>query len=191
MDIADLLYTFKESRGNLSVPDMSDPFIKKLYSTYLSYLPEDQFSYPLKMNIDDRGSFTEILRTQDRGQMSVNITKPGITKGNHWHQMCIRDRLIHRNRRGTRQPPPLQRTRREPLRLLEDDVRMRESLLQKAWKSRSLQTLPDGGRPVSYTHLDVYKRQVRRAVRPSASPVSSRRPRSEPAPVRPPSCRCV
>ena len=85
LDIADLLYTFKESRGDLSVPDMSDPFIKKLYSTYLSYLPEDQFSYPLKMNIDDRGSFTEIFRTQDRGQMSVNITKPGITKGNHWH----------------------------------------------------------------------------------------------------------
>lgn len=84
-DIANLIYTFKESRKELSVPDMSDQFTKKLYSTYLSYLPEDEFSYPLKMNIDDRGSFTEILRTKDRGQTSVNITKPGITKGNHWH----------------------------------------------------------------------------------------------------------
>ena len=60
-------------------------FSKKLYSTYLSYLPTDKFSYPLKMNIDDRGSFTEILRTADRGQVSVNISKPGITKGQHWH----------------------------------------------------------------------------------------------------------
>ena len=60
-------------------------FSKKLYATYLSYLPEDRFAYPLKMNKDDRGSFTEILRTGDRGQVSVNISKPGITKGNHWH----------------------------------------------------------------------------------------------------------
>ena len=72
--------------GNLSIPDMTDnSFSKKLYSTYLSYLPEDKFAYPLKMNVDDRGSFTEILRTGDRGQVSVNISKPGITKGNHWH----------------------------------------------------------------------------------------------------------
>lgn len=84
-DIANLIHTFKESRKELSIPDMSDPFTKKLYATYLSYLPEDSFSYPLKMNTDDRGSFTEILRTEDRGQTSVNITKPGITKGNHWH----------------------------------------------------------------------------------------------------------
>jgi UDP-2-acetamido-2,6-beta-L-arabino-hexul-4-ose reductase len=58
---------------------------KNLYSTYLSYLPEDQFSYELKMNVDNRGSFTEFIRTPDRGQVSVNISKPGITKGNHWH----------------------------------------------------------------------------------------------------------
>ena len=64
---------------------MNDGFGKKLYSTYLSYLPEKEFSYPLKMNVDERGSFTEILRTVDRGQVSVNISKPGITKGNHWH----------------------------------------------------------------------------------------------------------
>lgn len=83
--IADLLYAFKASRETRAIPDMSDPFVKKLYSTYLSYLPEDAFSYPLKMNVDNRGSFTEIFRTEDRGQVSVNISKPGITKGNHWH----------------------------------------------------------------------------------------------------------
>ena len=74
-----------DSRANLSVPDMGDPFTKKLYATYLSYLPEDKFSYPLKMNTDLRGSFTEFLKTPERGQVSVNISKPGITKGNHWH----------------------------------------------------------------------------------------------------------
>ncbi len=85
-EIVDLIYSFKESRNNLSVPDMTDGgFAKKLYSTYLSYLPKDKFSYPLKMNIDNRGSFTEILRTSDRGQFSVNISKPHITKGQHWH----------------------------------------------------------------------------------------------------------
>lgn len=83
--IAELIVSFRESRKNLSVPDMSDGFTKKLYSTYLSYLPEDGFAYPLAGNTDERGSFTEILRTPDRGQFSVNITKPGITKGNHWH----------------------------------------------------------------------------------------------------------
>ena len=84
-EIADLIYSFKESRETKAVPDMSDGFTKKLYATYLSFLPEDGFSYPLKMNIDNRGSFTEILRTADRGQFSVNISKPHITKGNHWH----------------------------------------------------------------------------------------------------------
>ncbi len=85
-EIVDLLYSFKESRVNRMVPDMTeDGFVKKLYATYLSYLPRDQFSYPLIMHEDDRGSFTEILRSKDRGQVSVNISKPGITKGNHWH----------------------------------------------------------------------------------------------------------
>lgn len=83
--IVDLIYSFKESRKTLEVPDMSDPFTKKLYATYLSYLPEELFSHPLKMNIDERGSFTEIIRTLDRGQFSINISKPHITKGNHWH----------------------------------------------------------------------------------------------------------
>lgn len=85
-DIVELIYSFKQSRQELSVPDMTENGLtKKLYATYLSYLPVNQFSYSLKMNVDDRGSFTEILRTADRGQFSVNISKPGITKGNHWH----------------------------------------------------------------------------------------------------------
>lgn len=84
-DIVRLINSFKESRTTLQVPNLSDEFTKKLYSTYLSYLPEDQFSYPLKMNVDERGSFTEFLKSPDRGQVSVNISKPGITKGNHWH----------------------------------------------------------------------------------------------------------
>lgn len=84
-EITELLYAFKESRNTLNVPNVGDAFSKKLYSTYLSYLPEDCFAYPLKMNVDNRGSFTEIIRTPDRGQFSVNISKPHITKGNHWH----------------------------------------------------------------------------------------------------------
>ncbi len=85
-EIADLLYSFKAGRENRYTPDVTDgSFSKKLYSTYLSYLPENQFAYPLKMNADERGSFTEILRTQNNGQFSVNISKPGIVKGNHWH----------------------------------------------------------------------------------------------------------
>ncbi|AQQ54204.1 polysaccharide biosynthesis C-terminal domain-containing protein [Planococcus lenghuensis] len=84
-DLADRIRSFKESRISLAVPAMSDELTKKLYSTYLSFLPGDNFSYDLKMNVDNRGSFTEFLRTPDRGQVSVNISKPGITKGNHWH----------------------------------------------------------------------------------------------------------
>ena len=84
-EIVDLICSFKKSREDRSVPNMSDAFAKKLYSTYLSYLPEYQFSYDLRMNVDQRGSFTEFIKTPDRGQVSVNISKPGITKGNHWH----------------------------------------------------------------------------------------------------------
>ena len=83
--VAELISSFRRSRTDLSVADLHDLFTKKLYSTYLSYLPEGQFSYPLKMNTDARGSFTEFLRTPDRGQVSVNISHPGITKGQHWH----------------------------------------------------------------------------------------------------------
>ncbi len=84
-EIVDLIYLFKSSREALSVPNMANEFIRKLYATYLTYLPEDRFSYELNMNKDERGSFTEIIKTIDRGQVSVNISKPGITKGNHWH----------------------------------------------------------------------------------------------------------
>lgn len=84
-EIVELLNQFKQSRHNLQIPNMADLFAKKLYSTYLSYLPTDKFSYPLKMNIDQRGSFTEFLKSTDRGQVSINVSKPGITKGNHWH----------------------------------------------------------------------------------------------------------
>jgi len=84
-EIVDLIYKFKNSRVDLSLPDFKNSFEKKLYSTYLSYLPENEFSYPLKMNTDIRGSFSEFLRTPDRGQVSVNISKPNVTKGNHWH----------------------------------------------------------------------------------------------------------
>lgn len=83
--IVDLLYSFRDMQQDLEVPDLGDAFTKKLYSTYLSYLPKEKFCYPLKMNVDNRGSFTEIIRTADRGQFSVNISKPGITKGEHWH----------------------------------------------------------------------------------------------------------
>ncbi|OLS41099.1 capsular polysaccharide biosynthesis protein CapF [Bacillus sp. MRMR6] len=83
--LANLIRGFEESRANISIPNMEDVLTKKLYSTYLSFLPEDQFSYDLKMNCDARGSFTEFIRTPERGQVSVNVSKPGITKGNHWH----------------------------------------------------------------------------------------------------------
>lgn len=85
-EIVNLLYSFKESRRNLLIPDLTEgTFEKKLYSTYLSYLPADGFAYPLIMHADERGSFTEFLKSANRGQVSVNITKPGIEKGNHWH----------------------------------------------------------------------------------------------------------
>lgn len=89
-EIVDLIYSFRNSRrqdsdAKLSVAQSNDPFAKKLYATYLSYIPVDDCCYDLKMNCDDRGSFTEIIRTVERGQFSVNISKPGITKGNHWH----------------------------------------------------------------------------------------------------------
>ena len=85
-EIVDLLYSFKESRKNLFIPNLTEgSFEKKLYSTYLSYLDPKDFSYKLKMNVDNRGSFTELVKSSDRGQISINISKPGITKGQHWH----------------------------------------------------------------------------------------------------------
>ena len=85
-EIADLLEAFHAQPQTLLMPEIGDnSFAKKLYSTYLSYLPKERVSFPLKMNIDQRGSFTELLRTASCGQVSVNISKPGITKGEHWH----------------------------------------------------------------------------------------------------------
>lgn len=84
--IAELLYRFHDQPQTLLLPDIPEgSFEKKLYSTYLSYLPKEAVPFPLKMNVDARGSFTELLKTESCGQFSVNISKPGITKGQHWH----------------------------------------------------------------------------------------------------------
>lgn len=84
--IVDLLHTFHDQPQNLIMPAIPNgSFEKKLYSMYLSYLPKEKVAFDLKMNVDDRGSFTELLKTVDHGQFSVNISKPGITKGQHWH----------------------------------------------------------------------------------------------------------
>lgn len=85
-EIVDLLGQFKSQPKTLLMPEIpNNSFAKKLYSTYLSYLPKEKVSFPLKMNVDERGSFTELLKTANCGQFSVNISKPGITKGQHWH----------------------------------------------------------------------------------------------------------
>ncbi|MBO5286717.1 MAG: capsular polysaccharide biosynthesis protein CapF [Clostridia bacterium] len=85
-EIVDLLYTFEKQPESLVIPEIPyGSFAKKLYSTYLSYLPKEKTSFPLKMNIDQRGSFTELIKSEKCGQVSVNISKPGITKGQHWH----------------------------------------------------------------------------------------------------------
>ena len=86
-EIVDLLSVFKAQPETLVMPEIpSGSFAKKLYSTYLSYLPKEKVAFPLKMNCDARGSFTELLKTASCGQFSVNISRPGITKGQHWHQ---------------------------------------------------------------------------------------------------------
>lgn len=85
-EIVDLLKTFAEQPKTLTIPEIPNgSFAKKLYSTYLSYLPKEKVVFPLKMNVDDRGSFTELVHTLNCGQVSINISKPGITKGQHWH----------------------------------------------------------------------------------------------------------
>lgn len=85
-EIVELLKSFAEQPKTLLIPEIpSNSFAKKLYSTYLSYLPYEKTSFPLKMNVDDRGSFTELVHTLNSGQVSINISKPGITKGQHWH----------------------------------------------------------------------------------------------------------
>ena len=85
-EIVDLLKSFVEQPKTLMVPEIpANSFAKKLYSTFLSYLPKEKVAFPLKMNVDDRGSFTELVHTLNAGQVSINISKPGITKGQHWH----------------------------------------------------------------------------------------------------------
>ena len=85
-EIVDLLYSFTNQPKTLVVPEIpNNSFAKKLYSTYLSYLPKEKVAFPLKMNVDGRGSFTELLKSEKCGQVSINISKPGITKGQHWH----------------------------------------------------------------------------------------------------------
>ena len=85
-EIVDLLHLFASQPQTLIIPEIPDnSFAKKLYSTYLSYLPKEKVAFPLKMNVDERGSFTEMLRSEKCGQVSVNISKPGVTKGQHWH----------------------------------------------------------------------------------------------------------
>ena len=85
-EIVDLLESFKAQAKTLLMPEIApDSFAKKLYSTYLSYLPKEKVAFSLNMNKDERGSFTELLKTEKCGQFSVNVSKPGITKGEHWH----------------------------------------------------------------------------------------------------------
>ena len=85
-EIVELLKSFAEQPKTLTIPEIpANSFAKKLYSTYLSYLPKEKVAFPLKMNVDDRGSFTELVHTLNCGQVSINISKPGITKGQHWH----------------------------------------------------------------------------------------------------------
>ena len=85
-EIVDLIHQFAEQPRTLMIPEIPEgSFAKKLYSTYLSYLPKEKVAFPLKMNVDDRGSFTELVQTLNSGQVSINISKPGITKGQHWH----------------------------------------------------------------------------------------------------------
>lgn len=85
-EIVDLLHQFADQPRTLMIPEIpADSFAKRLYSTYLSYLPKEKVSFPLRMNIDARGSFTELIHTLNCGQVSINISKPGITKGQHWH----------------------------------------------------------------------------------------------------------
>lgn len=93
-EIVKLIYSFKKTRDNRLIPNITDDFTKKLYSTYLSYLPKNQFSYELKMNKDQRGSFTEFIKIPDMGQISINISKNRIIKGNHWHQTKIEKFLV-------------------------------------------------------------------------------------------------
>ena len=108
--IAETIFSFLRMRDRLEVPELNDPLTKKLYSTYLSYFPAEKMSYDLKTNEDNRGSFTELIRTPDRGQFSVNFSRPGVTKGQHWHHtknekfIVVKGEALIRLRRVGAQP---------------------------------------------------------------------------------------
>jgi UDP-2-acetamido-2,6-beta-L-arabino-hexul-4-ose reductase len=94
--IVEIIKGFKNTRSDLTIPDFSDPFIKRLYATYLSYLPQDKFAYQPEIKIDNRGILAELLKSQASGQIFVSRTKPGITRGNHFHntkveKFCVLD----------------------------------------------------------------------------------------------------
>lgn len=96
-EIVDLLKSFAEQPKTLMIPDIpAGSFAKKLYSTFLSYLPKEKAAFPLKMNVDERGSFTELVHTLSAGQVSINISKPGITKGQHWHNTKFEQFIVVR-----------------------------------------------------------------------------------------------
>ena len=98
-EIVELLKNFTEQPKTLMIPEIGDgSFAKKLYSTYLSYLPKEKVAFPLKMNVDDRGSFTELVHTLNCGQVSINISKPGITKGQHWHNTKFEQFIVVKGR---------------------------------------------------------------------------------------------
>jgi UDP-2-acetamido-2,6-beta-L-arabino-hexul-4-ose reductase len=88
-EIVELLEKFKKMNDTLAVPTLSNAFEKALHATFLSYLPKEKFAYPVRMNVDERGSYTELIRSEHHGQFAVNISKPGITKGQHWHHTKI------------------------------------------------------------------------------------------------------
>lgn len=97
-EVARAIMSFKQGREQLETPYVGNPLIKKLYSTYLSYMEPEDYRYELKMNMDARGSFTEFLRSQNFGQVSVNVAKPGIVKGNHWHHTKVEKFLVVRGK---------------------------------------------------------------------------------------------
>ncbi len=93
-DLADLLMSFRESRQTFMIPELSDPLVKKLYSTYISFLPKEDFAYDLLMHENESGSFTEFIKTIGSGQVSINVSKPNITKGHHWHHTKFEKFLV-------------------------------------------------------------------------------------------------
>lgn len=171
-EIVRLLQEFKRSRETLNVPDNScGSFSKKLYSTYLSYLDPADFSYKLKMNCDSRGSFTEILRTVDRGQVSVNVSKPGITKGNHWHhskweKFCvvsgeglIRLRRMGEDADGRRYPVTEYRVSGDAVEIVEMIPGYTHSIINLS-KERDLVTLMWANEPFDPDNPDTYFEEV-------------------------------